>query len=117
LSVRDAEFIISANSNVRNLAESGELAKIHSKFDALENRVEGDYLAARNHIGKILIQIEDKEDELVQQLQEMGIEKLRIHTNGNWEKISFFDRMGLTYGDPSINNITVLEAAIERGHD
>jgi hypothetical protein len=102
---------------VQKLSESGDLAKIHQNFQDLENRVEGDYLAARNHIGKILIQIEDKEDELIQQLQDLGIEKLRKHTQGNWERLSFFDRIGLTYGDPSINNITVLEALIERGHD
>lgn len=66
----------------------------------------------RNHIGKVLIQVEDKEDELVGQLEELGIEKLRRHRGGEWDQISFFDRIGLTYGDPSFNNLILVEAAI-----
>lgn len=62
---RDAEILISASQNVRNLAETGELAKVQQKCIELEQRIEGDYLAVRNHIGKILIQIEQKENELV----------------------------------------------------
>ena len=52
---RDAELLISANQDVRKLAETGELAKIHTKFEDLQKRIDGDYLATRNNISKILI--------------------------------------------------------------
>ncbi len=55
LTVGDAELLISANQDVRKLAETGELAKIHTKFEDLQKRIDGDYLATRNNISKILI--------------------------------------------------------------
>jgi hypothetical protein len=65
MTLKEAEILHSANPNVRQQAESGQLAATHKKFNDLEKRIEGDYLAVRNHIGKILIQIEEKEDALV----------------------------------------------------
>jgi hypothetical protein len=55
LTVGDAELLISANQDVRKLAETGELSKIHTKFEDLQKRIDGDYLATRNNISKILI--------------------------------------------------------------
>ncbi len=94
----------------------GELQEIHRKFEELENRIESDFLAVRNHINKILMQIKEKEDELVDQLREMGIEKLIRH-NYAIDDASLWDTLGLTFGDPSFNNLTVLEGAIEKGHE
>jgi hypothetical protein len=55
LTVKELEIMISASSKVRGLADSGELEKIYKQCVELENRIEGDYLAVRNHIGKILL--------------------------------------------------------------
>jgi len=65
LSMREAEILMSANKNVRDLADSGELQKIHSKFNKLNERIEVDYDNVRNSIGKVLLQIEEKENLLV----------------------------------------------------
>lgn len=65
LKVKDAEILISANQNVKDLADRGELEKLHKRCVELENTIESDYLAVRNHIGKILLQIEEKENALV----------------------------------------------------
>lgn len=54
LSVREAELLISANKSVRDLAETGELQKIHKKFNELHNKVEGDFQAVRTHLMQIL---------------------------------------------------------------
>jgi hypothetical protein len=54
LTVGDAELLISANQDIRKLAETGELAKIHTKFEDLQKRIDGDYLATRNNISKVL---------------------------------------------------------------
>lgn len=64
MTLGEAELLISAHQGVRDLAESGELAKIHQKYDELHKRIEGDYLATRNNINKILYQIEEKENAL-----------------------------------------------------
>lgn len=73
LTIKEAEVLISANSSVKDLADKGELQKIHKKFNDLHAKVEGDYLSVRNHLGKILQQIEMKENEIVHQLKELGV--------------------------------------------
>jgi len=79
LTLAEAEILASANPSVIESAEKGELAKIHQKFEELDKRIEGDYLEARNHLSKILYQIEEKENALYTQLEELGIEKVRKH--------------------------------------
>jgi len=111
LTVKDAEVLISASSRVRALAESGDLERIHKQCKELENRIEGDYLAVRNHIGKILVQVEEKENALVEKLEELGVKKLRKHRGNSFEEASLFDIMGLTTGDPSFDNLILVEAA------
>ena len=93
------------------MAERGELVKIHSKFDELQKRIDGDYLATRNNISKVLYQIEEKENALYVQLEELGVEKLQKHG----EK-SILDIFGLSNGDASFSNLTLVEAAILKGH-
>jgi len=112
ISFKEAEVLISASQKVQGLAETGELAKIHQQCKELEDRIEGDYLAVRNHIGKILLQIEEKENELVDKLEQLGVEKLRKHTSRSFDDVTFFDMIGLTVGDPSFNNLILVEAAI-----
>lgn len=117
LTVKDAELLISASSRVRGLAETGELERIHKQCKELEDRIEGDYLAVRNHIGKILVQIEEKENELITKLEELGVTKLRKHSSRGFEDASLFDLMGLTTGDPSLDNLILTEAAVQKGGD
>jgi hypothetical protein len=45
----------------------------------------------------------------------LGIEKLRKHTSRSFEDVTFFDMMGLTTGDPSFNNLILVEAAVQKG--
>lgn len=64
LTVREAEILMSANENVRSLAESGDLRKIHTQYEQTKEKAEREYLAVREHIQKILHQIEEKENEI-----------------------------------------------------
>lgn len=111
LTLGEAEILISANKEARDFADSGELAKVYEQCVALEQSIEGDYLAVRNHIGKILAQIEEKENDLIDKLTEMGIDKLRKHSR-TADGVSLFDAIGLAQGDPSFNNLIVVEAAV-----
>lgn len=51
LTIKEGELLISANQSVRDLAETGELQKIHKKFNELHSKVEGDFQAVRTHLG------------------------------------------------------------------
>lgn len=45
----------------------------------------------------------------------MGVEKLRKHAN-HYDDPTFFDTMGLAWGDPSFNNLIMAESAVQNGH-
>lgn len=52
----------------------------------------------RDLVDRIIKQIEDKENEIYDQLEEMGVEKLKRHGDGG----SILDVLGLSTGNPSI---------------
>jgi hypothetical protein len=39
------------------------------------------------------------------------------HTSRSFEAVTFLDMMGLTTGDPSFNNLILVEAAVQKGGD
>lgn len=86
---------------------------MHQKFLKVSDGIEEDYQSVRNQIGEILAQVEVKENELVMQLRELGVEKLRIHES-HYEEPNFFDVIGLSFGDPSFNNLIMVESAIDQ---
>jgi hypothetical protein len=112
LTVHEAEILMSANQEVRDMAEKGDLQKLHTNYNQLKDKVEAEYLNVREHIQKILHQIEEKENDLYTQLEGMGIDKLKRHGQG-----SLFDILGLSSGNPSFTNLSLVEAAIEKGHE
>lgn len=112
LTVNEAEILMTANEEVRALAEKGELKKLHANYNALKDKVEADYLQVREHIQKILHAIEEKENDLYTKLAELGIEGLKRHGQD-----SAFDLFGLATGNPSFSNLTLVEAAIQNGHE
>jgi len=106
--------LLSAGASVRSLADSGELKQIHERFNAAKGRVETEYLALREHLAKTLQIIEAKENELYAFLgQEKGLSNLRIHG----EAAPILDTLGLTSGDAAIENLSVVEAAAEKGDE
>jgi hypothetical protein len=48
-------------------------------------------------------------------LKELGIEKLRRHDGSQYDP-KFFDYIGLSFGDPSFNNLILVDSAIQAGH-
>ena len=113
LSVKEAELLLSAGEGVRGLADSGELKKIHERFNAAKNRVDTEYLAIREHLAKSLQIVEGKEDAIYAQLNSLGFANVRLHT----EAAPIFDTLGLTSGDTAFENLATVEAAIEQGHE
>lgn len=113
LTIREAEILISANEEVRTFADQGGLKDLHNRFNDLTGRVESEYFYVREHLAKTLQLIENKENELYEQLtSEFG---LRIRMHGDAAPV--LDVLGLTSGDSSFDNLTVVEGAIDRGHE
>ena len=112
LTVQESEILISANQEVRNLADSGELKNIHSRYNDLRTKVQTDYLAVREQLAKTLQVIEGKENELYTKLiNDFGLTNVKLQGEG-----SLFDAFGFSSGDPSFVNLSIVEGAIEQGH-
>lgn len=113
LTVQEAEILISANDEVRAFADKGGLKDLHQKFNELTGRVEAEYFNVREHLAKTLQVIENKENELYDQLvSEFG---LRVKKHG--DSAAILDVLGLSSGDSSFDNLSIVEGAIEQGHE
>lgn len=113
LTIKEAEILIAANQEVRDLADAGGLKKLHNRYNDIHGKIETYYLAIREHLAKTLQVVEGKENALYQQLnEEYGI-GLKLHG----ENATFLDLLGVATGDPSFENITKIEALIENGHE
>ncbi len=86
---------------------------MHGRYTDLSNRIEADYLGVREHFAKTLQTIESKENELYSQLvTEHGFSHIRLHG----EAAAIFDVLGFGSGDNSFENLSIVEGAIESGH-
>jgi hypothetical protein len=54
LTLREAEILASASSEIRAMAESGDLKLLHEKFRTLTDKVSSEYLKVRDHIDRII---------------------------------------------------------------
>jgi hypothetical protein len=113
LTVKEAELLISANPNVRTLAENGSLKSLHERCKAMQEKVDVDYLKVRDLIDRIIQQVEEKENEIYEQLEEAGVSKLKM----NGTDSGLFDILGLSTGNASIGNFSLLEAFMEKNPD
>ena len=109
LTVREAEILMTANPDVRALAEKGDLKAIHDRLRASEEKVEADFLKVRDLIDRIIQQVEEKENEIYEQLEDAGIQKLRRHGSSG----GILDTLGLSSGNASIGNLNTIEAAMQ----
>ena len=98
LTVQESEILISANQEVRNMAESGELKAIHAKYTDLKSKVHTEYLAVREELAKTLQIIEGKENELYEKLfNDLDLTNIKLHGSG----APILDLLGFATGDPS----------------
>ena len=53
LTVREAEILMTANPDVRALAEKGDLKSLHERFKSLQDKVDADFLKVRDPLDRI----------------------------------------------------------------
>jgi hypothetical protein len=109
LTVKEAELLISASDEVKGMAEKGDLIKLHERCKGIEDKVDSGYLKVKDQIDRIIQQIEDKEDDLYRSAEGFGVERLKKHHDS-----SFMDIFGLSKGNPSIENLVKIEAALKK---
>ena len=64
----------------------------------------------RDQIDRIVKQVEAKENEIYDEIEKLGVSKLKRHG----QESGFFDALGLSQGNPSIGNISLYEAFIAK---
>lgn len=114
LLIKEAEVLIAANEDVRALADSGELKRIHATFVEAKNRVETEYFAFREHLAKVLLVVEGKENEIYEKLiKEFGLANVRRHGDSS----PILDTLGFATGDNAFDNLSLVDGAIAQGHE
>lgn len=104
-------MLISANPDVRAMAEKGELKALHDRYSQIEAQVEADYLKTRDLISRIKQSVEDKENEIYDFLEEyVGKLKKEGHE-------SVFDVLGLSGSSASIENLIRVNAFLETNQE
>jgi hypothetical protein len=112
LTIAEAEILAAANNGIRELAESGALKEVHTRFNNAQTQASQEYFAVREQLAKILQIIEAKENEIYDRLiNEFGIANITKHGQEG-----VFDLLGFSTGEPSFNNLTLVEAAIQNNH-
>ena len=106
LTVREAEILIAANEEVRNLADNGGLKDLHQRYNDIHGKVETDYFGLRDYLAKTIQVIEGKENQLYDNLiHDYGLPLKRHGDVGG-----LLDVLGLASGDVAFDNLSIIEA-------
>lgn len=107
LTLKEAEFVYSANDEIKGMADSGDLQKLHQRCHSLDKAVEVGYLKVTDHLERALVQITQTEEEIYQSILSIkGMERLRSHNQK-----SVVDIVSLSTGNVSIENFLIVEGA------
>lgn len=55
LTLKEAEFVYSANDEIKGMADSGDLQKLHQRCHSLDSAVEIGYLKVTDHLERALV--------------------------------------------------------------
>jgi hypothetical protein len=65
--LQEAEVMFAANQRVKNMAESGELSRLHENFNNLNEQTHSAYNSIKDKINSIILATHTKEDEISRQ--------------------------------------------------
>jgi len=107
LSVKESEFLFNASDKIKEMGASGELAALHAKCAELDDSVTGGYLKVMDALDRTLQQINETEDDIYDGLRDNNdLERVRLHSDA---KYAFFDAVGLSAGNRSVENLTLAQ--------
>ncbi len=103
LTVGEADILASAPPATIAMGDSGDLKALHEKVNSLTQKVESEFLLARDGLERVITQINDREDEITAGL---GVDRLRTHGDE-----SIFDTIGFARGSLSLENLSIIRGA------
>jgi hypothetical protein len=106
LTVKECEYLFSANDSVKAKAESGELALLHNKCAQLEEAVATGFLKVMDQLDRALQQITETEEEVYESLLDKGLDRIRSHHDN-----SVYDILTLNAGNKSIENLIIAQGS------
>ena len=107
MTLKESEFLYSANEKIKEMAKSGELQSLHTKCNDLESAVETGYLKVVDHLDRALAQIAQTEQDIYQSLD--SIDRLRSHNSS-----SIADVLSLSAGSVALDNYVIVSGAAEK---
>ena len=82
--MREAEFLFSANPQVKEMFESGDLQKLHSSISTLSAEVQKGLVSVNDQLDRILQTVKDAESDIYETLNsDHGVERSRRHTTAS----------------------------------
>jgi len=107
MTLKESEFLYSANEKIKEMAKSGELQSLHAKCNDLESAVETGYLKVVDHLDRALAQIAQTEQDIYQSLD--SVDRLRSHNSS-----SIADVLSLSAGSVALDNYVIVSGAAEK---
>ena len=107
MTLKESEFLYSANEKIKKMAKSGELQSLHTKCNDLESAVETGYLKVVDHLDRALAQIAQTEQDIYQSLD--SVDRLRSHNSS-----SIADVLSLSAGSVALDNYVIVSGAAEK---
>lgn len=107
MTLKESEFLYSANEKIKEMAKSGELQSLHTKCNDLESAVETGYLKVVDHLDRALAQIAQTEQDIYQSLD--SVDRLRSHNSS-----SIADVLSLSAGSVALDNYVIVSGAAEK---
>ena len=107
MTLKESEFLYSANEKIKEMAQTGELQRLHAKCNELESAVETGYLKVVDHLDRAIAQIAQTEEDIYQSLD--SVDRLRSHNTK-----SVVDVLSFASGSVSLDNYIIVSGAAEK---
>jgi hypothetical protein len=88
--LQEAEVMFNANENVRSMAHSGELSRLHERFQNLSEQAHSEYESIRDRINNIVLATQTKEDEISTRANQAHGLNLSLHNADHFEFSTLF---------------------------
>lgn len=107
MTLKESEFLYSANEKIKEMAQTGELQRLHAKCNELESAVETGYLKVVDHLDRAIAQIAQTEEDIYQSLD--SVDRLRSHNTK-----SVVDVLSFASGSVALDNYIIVSGAAEK---